>query len=250
MFDNQLIADTELLADWPLDSDWSTSLADFFQSSHCTALSDFVCSQREQHEIYPPAEDVFNAFRYCSLADTNVVILGQDPYHGPGQAHGLCFSVPSGIKAPPSLRNIFVELNSDLDIDNQGNTDLTLWARQGVLLSTPFSPSRLVQPIRIANAVGKNLPISSLRRLLKKSIQSFSFYGASQLHQKQNLYPNITKSLSRLILRPYPRTEDFLAASPSQRSILIYGNWEKVQSTGSFSSRQKQACARQCQLAE
>lgn len=134
MFDNQLIADTELLADWPLDSDWSTSLADFFQSSHCTALSDFVCSQREQHEIYPPAEDVFNAFRYCSLADTNVVILGQDPYHGPGQAHGLCFSVPSGIKAPPSLRNIFVELNSDLDIDNQGNTDLTLWARQGVLL--------------------------------------------------------------------------------------------------------------------
>lgn len=134
MFDEHLIAHAELLADWPLDSDWSTSLVEFFQSSDCKSLSDFVCDQRQQHEIYPAAKDVFNAFRVCSLADTKVVILGQDPYHGPGQAHGLCFSVPNGMKAPPSLKNIFVELNSDLDIDNQGNTDLSPWARQGVLL--------------------------------------------------------------------------------------------------------------------
>ena len=118
---------------FPIESDWVELLTDQFGSQYFVALSAFIDDQRKAETVFPPAEDVFNAFRYCSFADTKVVVLGQDPYHGPGQAHGLSFSVKEGQKLPPSLKNIFKELKADIGCENTtGN--LSHWAEQGVLL--------------------------------------------------------------------------------------------------------------------
>lgn len=99
-----------------------------------TQLQEFVRAERLRHPVYPPADEVFAAFHLTPFADTRVVILGQDPYHGPGQAHGLCFSVRTGVARPPSLVNIHKELHDDLGVPIPRHGNLDAWARQGVLL--------------------------------------------------------------------------------------------------------------------
>lgn len=113
---------------------WYKPLAAEFQAPYFAELRRFLVAEREQHTIYPPARSIFNAFHSTPFEQVRVVILGQDPYHGPGQAHGLSFSVPPGIPPPPSLANIFTELNRDLGIPRPAHGDLTSWAQQGVLL--------------------------------------------------------------------------------------------------------------------
>ena len=126
-------SDRALPENFPAKSDWASLLVPTFESDLFQSLTAYVTQQRLSETIFPSAVDVFNAFRFCSFADTKVVILGQDPYHGPGQAHGLSFSVPVDQKLPPSLKNIFKELKSDLGCEcDRGN--LTAWAQQGVLL--------------------------------------------------------------------------------------------------------------------
>lgn len=98
------------------------------------ALEKFVIDEYATNEVFPPIDDLFNAFRICSLAGTKVLILGQDPYHKRGQAHGLSFSVRPGVAIPPSLRNVYRELRDDLGVAPPPNGDLTGWAEQGVLL--------------------------------------------------------------------------------------------------------------------
>ena len=117
-----------------LGNDWDEILRGEFESEYYLSLREFLKYEYSHHRIYPPMNDIFNALRYTSYADTRVVILGQDPYHGEGQAHGLCFSVKDGTPPPPSLKNIFKELESDLGIKPPKNPKLTGWARQGVLL--------------------------------------------------------------------------------------------------------------------
>ncbi len=117
-----------------IGNDWDTLLADYFASEQYQTLRRFLAEEYRTHTIYPSMYDIFNALKYTSFADTKVVILGQDPYHGPGQAHGLCFSVKKGIAAPPSLVNIFRELQDDLGIDPPPHGELTQWAKNGVLL--------------------------------------------------------------------------------------------------------------------
>jgi uracil-DNA glycosylase len=94
----------------------------------------FVARERAEHTVYPPDEDVFNAFRFTPLNKVKAVVLGQDPYHGPGQAHGLCFSVRPGVRVPESLKNIYSELNTDLGIPPVKHGYLSTWARRGVLM--------------------------------------------------------------------------------------------------------------------
>ena len=113
---------------------WYEPLAAEFQAPYFAELRRFLVAEREQHTIYPPARSIFNAFHSTPFEQVRVVILGQDPYHGPGQAHGLSFSVPPGIPPPPSLVNMFAELNRDLGIPRPAHGDLTSWAQQGVLL--------------------------------------------------------------------------------------------------------------------
>lgn len=118
-----------------LEESWKISLAPFLLSPQMDNLRDFLFQEKQaQKIIYPPSKQIFSALNTTPLADVKIVILGQDPYHGPNQANGLSFSVQKGIALPPSLRNIFHELHTDLGIPAPRHGDLTKWAKQGVLL--------------------------------------------------------------------------------------------------------------------
>jgi uracil-DNA glycosylase len=113
---------------------WSSELASEKDQPYFQELMSFIKNERNQKTIYPPQSDIFNALKYTPLEKVKVVIIGQDPYHGPKQAHGLSFSVLPGIKPPPSLKNIFLELHSDLGLPIPKHGCLMKWAQQGVLL--------------------------------------------------------------------------------------------------------------------
>ena len=121
--------------DVKIEESWKSVLADEFDKDYFRKLTDFVRGEYLSGKtIYPRARDIFNAFNLCPFDKVKVVIIGQDPYHEPGQAHGLCFSVPSGITPPPSLQNIYREIENDLGRPSSTHGDLTHWANQGVLL--------------------------------------------------------------------------------------------------------------------
>jgi uracil-DNA glycosylase len=117
-----------------IESSWSEKLKPEFSKEYFSNLSSFVKEEYRTNTIYPPGGLIFNAFNLCPFNKVKAVILGQDPYHGPGQAHGLCFSVREGVDLPPSLLNIFKEIESDLGYKPAQTGDLTRWASQGVLL--------------------------------------------------------------------------------------------------------------------
>ena len=117
-----------------IEESWLEALREEFAKEYFIQLKDFLKEEKKLFTIYPPGNKMFTAFNLCPLSMVKVVILGQDPYHGPGQAHGLSFSVPIGIDIPPSLRNIYKEINRDLDISIPKSGNLEKWAEQGVLL--------------------------------------------------------------------------------------------------------------------
>lgn len=131
-------APTRTTVEFPLQADldqsWKSALEPETHKPYWNELQRFVADERNRHTVYPPAEDVFNAFRYTPLARVKVFLLGQDPYPGAGQAHGLCFSVRPGVRLPGSLRNIYQELQDDLGVKPVKHGYLTAWARQGVLM--------------------------------------------------------------------------------------------------------------------
>lgn len=120
--------------DVKIEQSWKEQLKDEFEKDYFVRLTNFVKEEYRTKKTFPPAKLIFNAFEHTPFDKVKVVILGQDPYHNDGQAHGLCFSVPEGIQAPPSLVNIFKEINRDLGIPLPRSGDLTRWANQGVLL--------------------------------------------------------------------------------------------------------------------
>lgn len=113
---------------------WREKLKDEFQKAYFNDLAQFIKSEYVKTKCYPPEKDIFSAFNSCPWEELKVVLLGQDPYHGPGQANGLCFSVQPDVAVPPSLTNIFKEIHSDLNQEIPNNGDLFRWAKQGVLL--------------------------------------------------------------------------------------------------------------------
>lgn len=117
-----------------LGNDWDDILADEWQKPYYLELRKFLKQEYSTQTVYPNMEDIFNALKLTSFKDTKVVIIGQDPYHGFGQAHGLCFSVKKGVVPPPSLKNIYKELHSDIGFKIPNHGELTSWAKQGVLL--------------------------------------------------------------------------------------------------------------------
>ena len=117
-----------------LPESWLFAIEDEFATQQTRALKTFLIKERAQHTVYPPGRDMFNAFWLTPFEAVRVVILGQDPYHGPNQAHGLCFSVRKEVRPPPSLQNIFKELHRDCGIEMPRHGDLSSWAQQGVLL--------------------------------------------------------------------------------------------------------------------
>ncbi|MBF0433309.1 MAG: uracil-DNA glycosylase [Fibrobacteria bacterium] len=118
-----------------IEASWKKALAGEFKKPYFSSIKSFLLEEKQKNKtIFPPGKLIFNAFEHCPFDKVKVVIIGQDPYHGPGQAHGLCFSVPIGIKPPPSLINIYKELQQDVGVTPPSHGNLEKWARQGILL--------------------------------------------------------------------------------------------------------------------
>ncbi|OJT59581.1 uracil-DNA glycosylase [Bacillus licheniformis] len=117
-----------------LNDSWWQQLKDEFDKPYYQVLREMLKREYAEHTVYPEPNDIYNALHYTSYENVKVVILGQDPYHGPGQAHGLSFSVQPGVNPPPSLKNIFIELQNDIGADIPNHGSLVSWAKQGVLL--------------------------------------------------------------------------------------------------------------------
>lgn len=174
-----------------IGNDWDQRLAGEFDKEYYQKLRKFLIAEYSSYPVFPDMHDLFNALKYTSFADTKVVILGQDPYHGPGQAHGLCFSVQKGVTPPPSLQNIFKELKADVDIPQPPHGNLTCWAEQGVLLLNTVLSVRAREP---ASHSGKGWEILTDRII-------------TELNQKQTpvvflLWGANARSKKKLILSP------------------------------------------------
>ncbi len=129
-----------------IEESWKNILKDEFNSQYFIELKEFLIEEKNKYKIYPPGRIIFNAFNKTPFENVKVVLLGQDPYHGKGQAHGLCFSVPKGISLPPSLVNIFKELATDLNVPVPAHGNLEKWASQGVFLLNATLTVRASQP--------------------------------------------------------------------------------------------------------
>ena len=129
-----MLFQTDNVMEINIEDSWKSQLADEFAKEYFLQLIQFVKAEYKSHIIFPPGKQIFNAFDNCPFEKTKVVIIGQDPYHGPAQAHGLCFSVADGIQKPPSLLNIFKELKLDIGKEIPINGNLINWAQQGVLM--------------------------------------------------------------------------------------------------------------------
>lgn len=180
-----------------IGNDWDEILKDEFEKPYYKQLREFLKKEYSTHHIFPDMYDIFNALKYTSFENTRVVIIGQDPYHGAGQAHGLCFSVKPGIEPPPSLKNIFSELKSDLGISVPEHYGyLTSWAKQGVLMLNSVLTVREGQ----ANShKGKGWElftdrvISELNR--KKTPVVFLLWGAAARQKGELIVNDIHKKL-------------------------------------------------------
>ena len=166
-------------------TDWNPLLRAEFDKPYWAPLQDFVRTEREHHVVYPPHPEVFAAIHLTSYANTRVMILGQDPYHGPNQAHGLCFSVRRGVAVPPSLMNIHKELQSDLGFPPPGHGNLEHWATEGVLL---LNATLTVRAGQAASHQGKGWEIftDQVIRVVNDKVDPvvFILWGASARKKK------------------------------------------------------------------
>lgn len=187
-----------------LEPSWQNALKEEFQKPYMAALKEFIAQERSgSSSIFPPALAVFNAFSLTPIDKVKVVIMGQDPYHGPGQAHGLSFSVPEGIAIPPSLQNIFKELRSDLGIEPPKHGCLTAWAKQGVLLLNATLTVRQALPMSHHGRGWEEFTDAVIRILCKRSDPLvFLLWGKSAEKKCQHLISNNSPHL--ILKAPHP----------------------------------------------
>jgi uracil-DNA glycosylase len=155
--------EVDLLARLP--DGWRAAMEPYLDRGVVARLAAFLAEEYRTREVYPALPDLFRAFHLCPFERTRVVILGQDPYHRPGQAHGLAFSVPPGVPLPPSLRTVFAELSADLGVDPPASGDLSGWAVQGVLLLNTVLTVRAGQPGSHAGQGWEHLTDAAVRAL-------------------------------------------------------------------------------------
>lgn len=170
-----------------IENSWKQELSDEFQSEYFIELKSFLLEEKKKFTIYPPGSEIFAAFNYTPFDKVKVVILGQDPYHGPGQANGLCFSVKSGISKPPSLQNIFKELYSDLGIPISLNGNLENWAKQGVLLMNATLTVRSGQAGSHQNKGWENFTDTAIKALSDKKQHLVFILWGNYAQAKQSL---------------------------------------------------------------
>lgn len=184
-----------------LENDWAEVLDDEFQKPYYKELREFLKQAYRTERVYPPMEDIYNALRVTSYADTKVVILGQDPYHGPGQAHGLSFSVRPGVQPPPSLLNIYKEMESDLGCHRPNHGCLLSWAEQGVLLLNTTLTVAQGKPKSHAGHGWETLTDAIIKKLSdRQTPMVFILWGA----HAQSKIPLINTQRHHIIKSPHP----------------------------------------------
>ncbi len=186
-----------------IEDGWYEILKNEFESPYFRNIKIFLINEKQHHTVYPPSPLIFNAFNLTPFDKVKVVILGQDPYPNPGQAHGLAFSVPDGIPAPASLKNIFTELNSDLGITIPKNGNLEKWARQGVLLLNSSLTVRAGNPASHANIGWQTFTDAAIQGLsTKKEHLVFLLWGNYAISKERLIDSN--KHLILKTVHPSP----------------------------------------------
>jgi len=184
-----------------IEESWKTVLMDEFRKDYFVKLKEFLVEEKKHYTVYPPGSQIFSAFNLTPFHGVKVVLLGQDPYHGPGQAHGLCFSVPVGIPKPPSLINIFKELNDDLGIPTPSHGNLEKWAKQGVLLLNATLTVRANQAGSHQRQGWENFTDAAIMALsAKRTGLVFILWGAYAQAKAQI----IDKSKHHILMGPHP----------------------------------------------
>lgn len=217
-----------------IGNDWDNILADEWEKPYYQKLRDFLKEEYKTQKIYPNMHDIFNSLRFTSFEDTKVVIIGQDPYHGEGQAHGLCFSVKKGVTPPPSLKNIYKELHSDIGMPIPTHGELTEWAKQGILLLNTVLTVREGQPNSHKGMGWENFTdriISELNRKEKPII--FLLWGANAEKKAQIITNPIHKKLITVHPSPLSASRGFMGCkhfSKTNELLTSYGvkpiDWE------------------------
>ena len=172
-----------------IGNSWDNILREYFEGEGYQALRRFLADEYAHHTIYPNMHDIFNALKHTAFEDVKVVIIGQDPYHGPNQAHGMCFSVLPGVDTPPSLVNIFKEIKSDLGIENT-NPYLMKWAEQGVLLLNTVLTVRAGQANSHKGKGWEQLTDSIIRHLNKSETPIVYLLWGANARSKKALITN------------------------------------------------------------
>lgn len=189
--------------DIKIEESWKNALKEEFDKKYFVELTDFVRQEYKTKTIYPPAKLIFNAFDQCPFDDVKVVIIGQDPYHGQGQAHGLCFSVNDGVEFPPSLLNIFKELERSMQKTIPATGNLTHWAKQGVLLLNATLSVRAHQAGSHQHKGWEEFTDAAIRKLAdEKEGIVFMLWGSYA--QKKGAYIDTNKHLVLKSVHPSP----------------------------------------------
>lgn len=186
-----------------IDDTWYRVLRPQFEAPYFAELKSFLVSEKRQYTVYPPGPLIFNAFNLTPFDRVKVVILGQDPYHGPGQAHGLSFSVPDGVPYPPSLRNIFKELHDDLGIPMARSGNLEKWAREGVLLLNASLTVRAGEPTSHSRHGWEQFTDAAIRALSEQREHLVFILWGSYAIAKQSLIDS-SKHLILKSVHPSP----------------------------------------------
>jgi uracil-DNA glycosylase len=191
-----------------IESGWKKVLASEFSKPYFLQIVHFLKTEKNIGKIiYPPGSQIFNAFQMSPFEKTKVVLLGQDPYHGPGQAHGLSFSVPDGIRPPPSLLNIFKELHTDIGMAIPTNGNLTPWAKQGVLLLNAYLTVEAQSPMSHSQA-GWGEFTNTVIRLLSDLKQHIVFLLWGKFAQEKQVLIDETRHLVLKAAHPSPFSAD------------------------------------------
>lgn len=189
--------------DVKIETSWKSKLKEEFEKEYFIKLSEFVKNEYRHKTIYPPGSLIFNAFDLCPFEKVKVVIIGQDPYHGPGQAHGLCFSVRDGIGFPPSLINIFKEIELDLGLGRPASGNLERWATQGVLLLNATLTVREHQAASHQNK-GWEIFTDNVISIINKECRHIVFFLWGAYAQKKGESIDRTKHLVLESVHPSP----------------------------------------------